>query len=237
MRILDFDKLSEEFVTFLSEQVELLDLPEDVAAEYTARGQQTLVKLNAGQSLVSLRHLGEDVELIDDFCEWLFSEDFYVKYGSDTFPAQVTDYSVAISFGDECDAEAWESFKDAVSRIIPLDWDQAEETEFYICAPVFGGAEKALSEAVERLEAAGYHGLANSMRHPEEPYEPTTEEIIAGHILGTLLSGVTPDFAATFAAQGYSADMLPLWSHVSTRMSQQDVMEIYQRVLARLTGV
>lgn len=236
MRVLDFDNLSEEFATFLSEQVELLDLPEDVAAEYNARGQQTLVKLNAGQSLVSLRMLGEDVELLDDFCEWLFSEDFYVQYGSELFPAQVTDYSVAISFGDDCNSESWESFKEAVSRIIPLDWDQVEETDFYICAPVYGGAEKALNEAVTRLEAAGYHGLANSMRNPNEPYEPTTEEIIAGHILGPLLSGVTPDFATTFAAQGLSTDMLPIWSHVSTRMSQQDVMEIYQRVLSRLTG-
>lgn len=236
MRDIDFSDLSGLIEAFGDEYATVHGLHEGETEELDAN----LVRLDEAVNSRGLYHafydlVGVEKQMIDSFVDWLFEDHFTFCWDDHEVECNVTDYGLSFTRTEDFDDAQWQEFAEWVQTTIPADWKENGTVEdLYIAVGKVYGAQQATADAVERLRKAGFPRMAAVLADPYCGQELSTEDVIAGHIIGVLLSGVTPQSAIDFQLDTLDAGLLPVWTNASERRSPDEVLRIYNDVLCRL---
>lgn len=238
VRTVDFSVFDQELLqAYHSDVCEVRGLDQPAADEFmsTLGLLQSLVE--ATKSFRKVYESGnDDVRvLISDYLDWVFSSKFFLKAGDTVVEASVTEYALVVERDADVEDEEWSQFYNELEFTTPLDFSTAEYNPVYISIPFLGGVAEAIEQSVGILKKAGFSGLANALLTGAVDYQPSVDEVMAGNVLGVLLSGVTPEFAATFQNQALESGLLPVWTSSDSRRTPEEVMGIYKDVVQRLT--
>ena len=236
MRKIDFSNLNDLLDDFDSDYGTIQGLSGEFADELT-KNVQTLKEEIEGRGYwrAFMDLTGTSKQLIDEFTEWLFDTHFLFDWDDHELECNVTDYGLSVTRTNDLSDHEWSELLVYLRNTFPADWREADVTDLYIAVPKYYGVQQANNDAIDRLRKAGFTRMAETLRDPWSNIELTTEDIIAGHIVGVLLSGVTPRTATEFQSETLGAGLLPVWTNPTERKSQEEVLAIYSDVLRRLT--
>ena len=239
VKLVDFSTFDSELLNdYHSDLCVVRGFDELAAADFRNTLESLQVLVDATKSFRKVYETGnEDIRaLIDDYLEWVFSTKFILKAGAVSVEAAVTEFALVLERDEDVEDEEWNQFYNELEYSIPLDFSNAEYNLVYISIPFLNGVKEAVAQSVEILKRAGFTRLANVLETGDVTYKPSPEEVIAGNVLGVLLSGVTPEFATTFQSQALESGLLPVWTSSDSRRTPEEVMGIYRDVVQRLTA-